>query len=152
MDYEIERRIIRVIRSAEHEWITRMTPGTACRRDQHQPYTYETHRKRTQKAIRRSTLFYWQMSWTSSMDAMLMEKQSDEHAKRVNEMNLMMNKCTRRGTGCISGCAAWDDGSIIALEAGINKTEGSRKATTILSIETVVAFCARFVTRLICSS
>ena len=29
-----------------------------------------------------------------SMDAMLMEKQSDEHAKRVNEMNLMMNKCT----------------------------------------------------------
>ena len=23
-----------------------------------------------------------------------MEKQSDEHAKRVNEMNLMMNKCT----------------------------------------------------------
>lgn len=27
-----------------------------------------------------------------SMDAMLMEKQSDEHAKRVNEMNLMMNK------------------------------------------------------------
>ena len=29
-----------------------------------------------------------------SMDAMLMEKQSTEHAKRVNEMNLMMNKCT----------------------------------------------------------
>ena len=29
-----------------------------------------------------------------SKDAMLMEKQSDEHAKRVNEMNLMMNKCT----------------------------------------------------------
>ena len=29
-----------------------------------------------------------------SMDAMLMKKQSDEHAKRVNEMNLMMNKCT----------------------------------------------------------
>lgn len=29
-----------------------------------------------------------------SMDAMLMETQSTEHAKRVNEMNLMMNKCT----------------------------------------------------------
>lgn len=29
-----------------------------------------------------------------SMDAMLMEKQPTEHAKRVNEMNLMMNKCT----------------------------------------------------------
>lgn len=28
------------------------------------------------------------------MDAMLMETQSTEHAKRVNEMNLMMNKCT----------------------------------------------------------
>ena len=29
-----------------------------------------------------------------SMDAMLMETQSTDHAKRVNEINLLMNKCT----------------------------------------------------------
>ena len=29
-----------------------------------------------------------------SMDAMLMETQSTGHAKRVNEINLLMNKCT----------------------------------------------------------
>ena len=29
-----------------------------------------------------------------SMDAMIMESQSTDHAKRVNEMNLMMSKCT----------------------------------------------------------
>lgn len=28
------------------------------------------------------------------MDAMLMETQSTGHAKRVNEINLLMNKCT----------------------------------------------------------
>lgn len=28
------------------------------------------------------------------MDAMLMETQSTDHAKRVNEINLLMNKCT----------------------------------------------------------
>lgn len=29
-----------------------------------------------------------------SMDAKLMETQSTDHAKRVNEINLLMNKCT----------------------------------------------------------
>ena len=56
-----------------------------------------THMKHIEREHRKPSvevLFLLAEVLNFSMDAMLMETQSTEHAKRVNEMNLMMNKCT----------------------------------------------------------